>query len=139
MTSRFSTSLLLSRINKYSCPRIFQPSVLSFQITQTNINADPFRVVFLWLANLWLNTFSHLGVSSRFCSAYRTVGTGPEQLGKNHGRKGLTESDGLLFKYALVYKIGILHIYSKDRDLHTYIHMLYIHLFTVQNTLLRSL
>lgn len=78
-------------------------------------------------------TFSHLPVSSS--SAQFTGWWGPEQLGKNHVRKGLSKAG--VSKYAIIYKIDILHIYSKGRDIYT-LHMLYIHLVTVKNMLLRS-
>lgn len=56
----------------------------------------------------------------------------------NDVRKGLTGSD-IPFQNNYLYKTDTLQMYSKDRDIHTYVQMLYIHLFTMTYMLLRSL
>lgn len=82
-------------------------------------------------------TCSHLPVSSS--SAQFTGQCGPDQLGKNHVRKGLTESDE--FQNMQLYIKLIFYIYTVKGEIYThmYIHMIYIHLFIVKNMLLRSL
>ena len=41
-------------------------------------------------------------------------------------RRGSPDQMHSFSKYAIIYKIDFVHIYSKDKDIHTYVHTLYI-------------
>lgn len=81
----------------------------------------------------------HLGVSSRVCFDGGTVVRwGPETLGKT-GTEGIQWVEYVSFPNKSPFIKLILYIYTIKIAIHTYIQMLYIHLFTVMKMLLRSL
>lgn len=79
-------------------------------------------------------TFSHLPVSNS--SAQFAEWRSPEPLGKNHVRKRLSKAG--MFQNMQLYIKLIFYIYTVKGKIYTHVHMLYIHLFTVKNMLLRS-
>lgn len=134
-----TTHPLLGFKEDYYFPRFIQRPTL-FWMIQADNTWEPFNVFsFGWLI---------FGKTSGRTTCFHTLVLAADsaQLTGQRGhraqrglertvcRKGSPDQMHSFSKYAIIYKIDILHIYSKDKDIHTYVHTLYIHLFTVNDS-----
>lgn len=134
-----TTHPLLCFKEDYYFPCFIQHPTFRFWMIQTDNMWEPFNVFsFGWLI---------FGKTSGRTTCFHTLVLAADsaQLTGQWGHRaqrdlektmwGRDSPDQMHFfsKYAIIYKVDILHIYSKDRDIHTYVHMLYIHLFTVND------
>lgn len=135
-----TTHPLLCFKEDYYFPGFIQCPTLRFWMIQTDNMWEPFNVFFFgWLI---------FGKTSGRTTCFHTLVLAADsaQLTGQWGhrtqrglegtvcRRGSPDQMHSFSKYAIIYKIDFVHIYSKDKDIHTYVHMLYIHLFTVNDS-----